>query len=502
MNEASRPKQLDIKEAPIVENKTRTLLRYQAVFGAILVSLLIIASAYIVHRNEAEMDYFNRQVNVEKRLNDVAGSLASAMRVRLNLTSSLRAFVTTRQQFTAQEFDHFGQLLQKDLTGVLSLQLAPGGIVTYLTNHERNKKAVGHNLLADPNRRELAEKSIRENSYIIAGPIDLVQGGQAIIARRPIFLSDKEAKTEAFWGFATILIDINELLLDAAIDELSQDYDLAIRGKNGLGAKGDVFLGSESTFTSPIAMANIPLPNASWQIAVAEKNNNEVPGFMRSSWYWVTAFILAFACAMATYTIIDRPRRLNKAIKKATENLTREVNHRKDIEEKVRYMAQHDPLTGLPNRRLFDELSNQALAKAKREQTECVLLFIDIDEFKAVNDSLGHSAGDLLLKMIAQRLKDRLRKSDIIARYGGDEFVAFLTENSHVVDINIVASGIVSAIAEPFNIENNEVIVGASVGIAIHPRHGDTINELVKKSDDAMYMAKDNGKNTYQIATS
>ena len=343
---------------------------------------------------------------------------------------------------------------------------------------------------------------MRERSYIIAGPINLIQGGQAIIARRPLFLSTGDGDEDVFWGFSTILIDINMILSDKSIVSLDNEFSLAIRGKHGLGEKGEVFKGDQSTFDSALAKSIVQLPDASWVIAVAEKQLRTFPGFLRSPWYWVMMVFISIAGAIAAYLIADRPRRLEDAINRATNDLNIEVEHRKSIEKEVLYMAQHDKLTGLPNRRLFDELGNHVLAKVRRDKAQCGILFIDIDGFKEVNDLHGHQTGDQLLKMIANRFNERLRKADIIARYGGDEFVVIITEKNLVDSIQHIAEEIVALISNPFNIGEEIITVGASIGVSVYPDHGLTLDGLIEQADAAMYITKSNGKNSYQFAQS
>lgn len=153
--------------------------------GALGILMLALFGAYGIQWAESQADAQAERITAEKRARDVAALISSSMTVRLNLTSSLSAFVTTHRIFSAEEFDHFASLLKRDLKGVMSLQLAPGGVVTYLTDLERNRKALGHDLLADPKRRSIAEKSNRERSYIIAGPIELIQGGAGYHRQAP-----------------------------------------------------------------------------------------------------------------------------------------------------------------------------------------------------------------------------------------------------------------------------------------------------------------------------
>lgn len=167
------------------------------------------------------------------------------------------------------------------------------------------------------------------------------------------------------------------------------------------------------------------------------------------------------------------------------------------LEEKMKFMAQHDDLTDLPNRRLFIEQAEIALAAAKRSGDKLAVLFIDIDGFKAVNDAHGHALGDELLRLIAKRLTDRIRTSDVVARYGGDEFVVLLTQLEDVAFVQEVTESIINKIRTPYSLFNYKIEIGASVGIAYFPEDGQKIAELVKKADSAMYQSKANGDNQW-----
>ncbi len=159
--------------------------------------------------------------------------------------------------------------------------------------------------------------------------------------------------------------------------------------------------------------------------------------------------------------------------------------------------ASFDALTNLYNRRLFVSLAEQNLTK--RNSLNCGVLFIDLDRFKTINDTLGHRIGDLLLKEVASRLRGCLRKSDIVSRFGGDEFVVMLTEIAEVKDIQPVAEKIIHAISQPCRLDNQQLSVSSSVGIAIFPRDGDNIEALLRNADAAMYSAKKSGRGRYSF---
>ena len=488
----------DSSTTPDGATRSRHRVNIAALLGAALMLVLCIVGANIIDELEREADQRNQHADVVNRAQDAAALISSAMNVRLNLTSGLAAFVSTHEVIDADEFERFASLLRSNLDAIVSLQLAPNGVVTYLTDLERNRAALGHDLFADPRRRPTVERSIRERRYIIAGPIKLIQGGEAVIARKPIFLDHDGG--EHFWGFATVLIDVGELLSEARIGQLLKDYRVALRGRDGRGARGGLFVGDPSTFDDALVIEDIPLPDASWQIAFAPKPGSRPPVFIGSTTYYLLSLLIAVLAAIATYLVLDRRRVLTLEVLRATRALTEEVRQRQAAEDKMRYVAQHDALTDLPNRLLFDELAQQLLAVARRESRHCAVLFADIDGFKPVNDSFGHAAGDRLLKQIAERLKGRVRESDLVSRFGGDEFVIMLSSDCDLDRACALAGQVLDSLAVSFDLDGHAVSVGASIGIAVFPIHGETIATLIKRADAAMYVAKHEGKGRYRVA--
>ncbi len=170
-----------------------------------------------------------------------------------------------------------------------------------------------------------------------------------------------------------------------------------------------------------------------------------------------------------------------------------------EVERKIRHIAYHDSLTGLPNRILFTDRIAQAINRVQREGGFFALLYIDIDHFKVVNDSIGHAAGDNLLNIVATRLKELLRKSDTISRLGGDEFAVIIEGIEQVEKITTVARNILDVLQQPVQVSNKNVNVGASIGVAMYPQDGTNFGSLLKNADTAMYRAKDCGRNTFRF---
>jgi diguanylate cyclase (GGDEF)-like protein/PAS domain S-box-containing protein len=178
-----------------------------------------------------------------------------------------------------------------------------------------------------------------------------------------------------------------------------------------------------------------------------------------------------------------------------TYGVARDITDRKRAEEVISYQAYHDILTDLPNRILFKDRLGLAVIQAKRKQTELAVMFIDLDRFKLVNDTLGHVKGDELLQQAAGRLKECLRKGDTLARQGGDEFTIVLPELRDRDDARMVADKFLEVLQAPFDLDGHAVHISASIGIAVYPEHGESIDELLRHADIAMYQIKGQGKN-------
>jgi diguanylate cyclase (GGDEF)-like protein len=192
-------------------------------------------------------------------------------------------------------------------------------------------------------------------------------------------------------------------------------------------------------------------------------------------------------------------------VQRALDALERAVAERtselQDAQARAQHLADHDALTGLPNRRLLEDRLTQALALSQRNRMQTAVMFVDIDRFKAINDSLGHAAGDALLKEISLRLVNQLRLGDTICRIGGDEFVVVLPEVKRSSDVAQVAQKVIEQLAQPVPLEGRELIVTASIGIAVFPDDGGDAETLIRNADAAMYAAKELGRANYQFFT-
>jgi len=178
-----------------------------------------------------------------------------------------------------------------------------------------------------------------------------------------------------------------------------------------------------------------------------------------------------------------------------------DITMRKEAEERLSFLANHDALTGLPNRILFSDRLQHAMARAHRDILQMAILFLDLDQFKNINDTLGHTMGDSLLQSVGDRLLRHIRESDTLARWGGDEFILLLEKIRSAEEAVQVAQRILRVFAVPFTLDGHEISVTASIGISMFPQDGREVQNLLKNADAAMYCAKELGRNNYQFYT-
>ncbi|APV50103.1 hypothetical protein BWI17_10660 [Betaproteobacteria bacterium GR16-43] len=182
-------------------------------------------------------------------------------------------------------------------------------------------------------------------------------------------------------------------------------------------------------------------------------------------------------------------------------SLVQDVTERLNTERTIHYMAHHDALTGLPNRRLMQDRLNQAIMSARRKQRHVAVLFLDLDRFKVVNDTLGHESGDFILRDVAQRLMSCVREVDTVSREGGDEFVVILPDLERPENARVVADKILKELMRPVDISGHEIHITTSIGISHYPNDATDVSHLLKHADNAMYQAKDAGRNTIRFFT-
>ncbi|MDR3478312.1 MAG: EAL domain-containing protein [Gammaproteobacteria bacterium] len=212
----------------------------------------------------------------------------------------------------------------------------------------------------------------------------------------------------------------------------------------------------------------------------------------------VFSFVIAFQLVRALPWVLQLPSPI--MLKNANIKLEQEIRDRELAEEKLSYLAYHDSLTGLPNRSFFHHSLDQILELNKRNPQRVVVLFIDLDRFKQVNDSFSHEMGDIILQSVAERLRECIRIGDMLARLGGDEFGLIILDIIEAKDIELISQKILEKLLTPFLINREKIFLSASIGISLSPENGETAQDLMKNADIALYQAKALGKNNFQFS--
>jgi diguanylate cyclase (GGDEF)-like protein/PAS domain S-box-containing protein len=733
-----------------------------ALGSALLVFALILGATYFVHDNLRRQQHQEQRAAalIEGAL--VRSHIETEINTRLVQSRGLAAYVASHPNINGNEFNEIGRLLVSQQPNIHSIQLAPHNVVSYIYPQAGNEKARGLNLLHQPMQRSLVEQAMRSGKTMVAGPLQLVQGGQAVIGRTPIFLSRHEqhesGQTGAYWGMANVLMNVDALFDDTTFKGTSGQFEFAVRGADGLGANGGPVWGNVGLFANDPVLLDITLPDGSWQLATVpasgwQQSHNEV--------LWAAGLAFSILAGCFVWFVMNSPLKLRAHVDKATAALkksrkeisqinreleqrviartqdlaiqyafsqaliraqseidegvlvvengrvvfanealaricgysveeitggmsfielfhpkvreeimdrhrrriagefiekrydtlfqTREhrtvdielsvvlipappqtrvvivardisaaktaaralqarakafeaagemivitdlrgnieyanraffeqtgyspeetigfqvatlinsgvheqqfftdmwetilagriwrgeitnrrkngsrftaaqviapltdedgnvtgfvsvkhdISERKRLEAKLSHMAHYDELTGLPNRSLLFDRLHQTLARAQRNDEAFALLFIDLDGFKLINDSCGHETGDALLAEVASRITFCIRSTDTAARIGGDEFTVIITDLQHTGDAERIAAKLTQALSQPFELGAHECTISASIGISLYPEHGNDVEALLKRADNAMYHAKKGGKNDWQL---
>lgn len=300
---------------------------------SLVATLLVCGAGYVWDQQQLAAHLEHTKRDTVQKLAIFRGNLETALNTRLHVLHGLSGYVRASSSITDTAFQSFSHELARNIPSLISLQLAPGGIVTYVWPIDRNRAAIGHDLLADPSRRLAAELAIQAQSMWIAGPVDLIQGGRALIARQPIFSPARNGKgSETFWGFGIMLIDFPSLLAEIGLEAQDSDLSYALRGKDALGSEGETFFGDASIFNRDPMTGQIALPAGSWQIAAMPSN-----GWPRS-WpgkypFTAGALLAAFLTGALIYFLLRLPHSTRRAIAFATAARSRSETRFRDAIE-------------------------------------------------------------------------------------------------------------------------------------------------------------------------
>ncbi len=438
-----------------------------------------ILGAYWTHSmNRAVM---NQQVSL---LNELSHTQAATLERKLSSTftaSKILAYEIEHHNGDASWFPEYADKLLQSISDVDSLQLAPNGIISQMFPLEGNELAIGLDILSRDKYKEEGLYAITKQQFVLVGPVELVQGGTAIIGRVPVFLY-AETQREVFWGFVSSVIYLDNLLASTQLKKLEErGYQYNLSRVNIDTEESLIISSSTKPLTEIQITAELITLSGEWTLTISKELDVQLQE--RKIIGYTVSIAIAFLLAVALYIILIQPQRLRALVKAKTKEL-----------EKLAYQ---DPLTNLPNRRYLQDNLPRVLYNNLNRKRISAFIYFDLDNFKHINDTIGHDIGDKVLVVVANRLSNLQKKSDLVIRLGGDEFGILLGDIKSNNEVEKQADQILESIRTPVRIDNSEYTLSTSLGIAMIPEHGYDLVTIMKNADMALYQAKLDGKNRY-----
>jgi len=450
------------------------LIRYPAAVSLFLMLLLsVLAFAMLAQERAKYVE--SQRYQLLQTLTNYASALEGMVNSGVVALDSIRSELVLQPDVDLAKLDARVALLLHNYPYFRHVAIAPDLVIRYVYPLKGNETVIGVDYRNIPQQLAAIEKTIKLGLPVVAGPVNLLQGGSGLVVRVPVLTNDQQ-----HWGVIAAIIPLESLLERANLPSLRQQYWVGLSGKDGNDQPEELFWGDQELLKSDRVMADIQLPVGRWQLQAAPR---EALPLLVGSLHWMAtlaAVVILLLCS-ALYWLL------------------RMTGEREQALHTIAFQATFDPLTALPNRAVFTEQLSRMLKQAQGSQSCLSLLCIDLDEFKQVNESLGHLVGDKLLRAVAERLKSLVGEHDLLARLGGDEFVVATSLGNAPEMTELLAEKLVHALAEPVQVGDKLLAVSASIGIAMYPHDGMNHSDLLKHADRAMYAAKQIGRNTYHF---
>lgn len=454
-------------------------LRAKYLIAALLLGItaIFVAAVFVVAESHRGQEIELNKRLAAQQLGILQARLEGQLNANLIILRALRAEITLNPNIDQRRFDRIAEELLNDELQVRHLAIAPDLIIRSIYPLAGNENAIGFDYRDNPAQLTTVEQAIESRQMVLAGPLELVQGGEALVARMPLFIGENER----FWGVLALVIDTEALFAAAGFTTSNGEFRFALRGANGTGETGPTIAGDPDLWQADVLTTPIAVPQGEWALAtfpVADTWHVDKSGYVAR---WAVGLAITLVMILGLLLILMTQLKLRSAL------------------TTISHQARFDPLTELPNRHYFVQQLEALIQSALRHNTNFAVLFIDLDHFKEVNDSLGHESGDQLLQQIASRIRASIRPEDLVARLGGDEFVVVLRNLADSDQAEQRARLIVQDIQPTMLLKQSEVSVSASIGIAMFPVDGMRASELLKHADLAMYAAKAAGRQTIHL---
>lgn len=454
-------------------------------------------------------DYQNHQIFEQHARAAVADRL-SVIRARLegNISRDIQigrgvvAALATRPDLDSAEF---GALVEHLLAAGSDLRLiaaAPDMVIRMVHPLIGNEKVIGLDYTKTPGQRDAVLRAKATGHLVLAGPLELVQGGVGIVGRFPVVM-DRPAGPPVFWGIVSAVIDIERLYANSGISAADFELDLTIRGRDGKGTEGEIFFGSEDVLARNPLAATVNIPGGTWELAATPKGGWPAPPNTASFRLMIALIgaLVVLPILVTGHLYAERRRNLDE-LKEAKRLVEARNTQLEEANRRVRHTSLHDELTGLPNRRhLMNHLCHLDAGAQEVAGRRIAVLHIDLDRFKQVNDTYGHAAGDRLLQHAAGLMRAVFRPDDIVARIGGDEFVAVCISEAPEDLARVLADNLIAGFRHPIDLGEIRCRSGLSIGIACSDHRNSQSSKLLIDADIALYRAKKLGRNRFEFFT-
>lgn len=437
--------------------------------------ILLFTLAVVMLAQERARQIELQRYQLLQTLTNYASELEGAVNSGVVALDSIRSELILFPTQKLQQLEQRVGLLLQNYSLFRHVAIAPDLVIRYVFPLAGNEAVLGVDYRNLPDQLSAINKTLQLGKPVVAGPVNLLQGGRALVVRVPVVLPDQRN-----WGVIAAIMPLELLLDKVRLLSLQTDYYLGLSGLDGEDQPQQLFWGDAEVTQSARVIVDIKLPVGRWQLQAAPKQ--PLP-WLFGSLQWLAALAVMMIMLLCTSVFL----------------LLRLARERELAMHTIAFQATYDPLTNLPNRVVFTEQLARLIKQAQHQQQCLSLLCIDLDEFKQVNESLGHLVGDKLLRAVAERLQSLVGEHDLLARLGGDEFVIVSMLGKAPEQTELMAERLVEQLAHPVQVGDKRLAVSASIGIAMYPHDGMNQGDLLKHADRAMYAAKQLGRNTYHF---
>ncbi|MGE7368040.1 bifunctional diguanylate cyclase/phosphodiesterase [Neorhizobium sp. NPDC001467] len=461
---------------------------------AFLVLAVVAVGIVRAVQDEHERHMGMQRLTASEQLAQVSATLETNIHGNVNLIHGLVAAIATTPDLTQAQFGALAEQIFDHPSQLKNVAAAPDLVVRMIYPLEENREILGQDYTANPKKSVSVTEAIRRRTTTIAGPVNLVQGRKGLFARYPVF----RKSNGHFWGIVSTVIDIDRLMRDSNVDTARQTLEIAIARRH-VPRQKDVFFGDSALFSADVVRTRIDLGYDTWYLAARPKAGwQTTPPDIGRLYIYCALIVLTVLLPTLWVGLLIRQRHGHiKTLQQREEQLQTQNDELRSARRTLEHQSLHDALTGLPNRRFLDQFMDASETASQNDRLAFV--HIDLDRFKEVNDTLGHAAGDEVLRQTTVRLQSLLHGDEFASRIGGDEFVLVTSGREAEARAVHLARSVVKALARPIVIAGHECHVGCSAGVAAQTANGEDSRQLLINADVALYEAKKRGRNRAEI---